>query len=85
MSTSQHEPVSLKHDASQMSEDAPPKKRTKLSDDCIVISDQSDSDTDCAPSCADPPMFYLTKVRGISDEYNQPNYTVDIKGMASRL
>lgn len=68
-------------------DNAPPNKKRKVSDDCIVIGDQSDSDTACPQikhsSCINStsqPIFYLTRVRGISDEYNQPNYTISIKG-----
>jgi len=57
-------------------EDSPPKKLFKKEDDDLTTSyvDSIDQATHpCLP-------FYLTKVAGIEDTYNTPEYAIGIKG-----
>ena len=58
----------------------PPSKKLKSNpnqdDDCILIQDTPPLSSVEAP----PTLFHLTKVRGIPDRYNDPRYTVGIKG-----
>lgn len=60
----------------------PPSKKLKPSanedDDCILIEDKPP--VEAPPTGATPTLFYLTKVRGIPDRYNDPRYTIGIKG-----
>ncbi|XP_003390083.1 PREDICTED: tyrosyl-DNA phosphodiesterase 1-like [Amphimedon queenslandica] len=63
----------------------PPSKKLKPNpnedDDCILIEDKPLEEA--PPTGITPTLFYLTKVRGIPDRYNDPRYTVGIKDILS--
>uniref|UniRef100_A0A1X7T6S1 Uncharacterized protein n=1 Tax=Amphimedon queenslandica TaxID=400682 RepID=A0A1X7T6S1_AMPQE len=65
----------------------PPSKKLKPNpnedDDCILIEDKPLEEA--PPTGITPTLFYLTKVRGIPDRYNDPRYTVGIKDILSSI
>ena len=54
----------------------PPKKLFKKEDDDLTTSYVDSIDQATSPC----PPFYLTKVTGIEDTYNKPDFAVGIKG-----
>lgn len=49
-------------------------------DDCVVVEPSNTQTTPPVPSKRRPPLFYLTKVRGIRDVFNGGHLAIGIKG-----
>ena len=79
-----------------MEEEAPPAKKPKIagadndddviclgsvSDDVPVVSKPHPSQMQAVVGGSALPMFYLTRVRGITEHYNRPEIAIGIKGI----